>query len=107
MTARPWDPPNLPPVEDADRCRHHNGLCAYRDADVSRCATCHCSWSLILRSDRHSCWRMDRRGRRLARAEYAAGKRAERAASRAAEDVRSPAAAPGPAPHLRDAQRPS
>jgi hypothetical protein len=48
---RPWDPPRLAPVPDAERCPHHRGLCAYRADDPARCPRCHRSWSVITGRD--------------------------------------------------------
>lgn len=42
-TPKPWDPPGLPPK--TPRCRWHNGLCAYRDDDPTRCTLCHANQS--------------------------------------------------------------
>lgn len=38
-----------------DQCEWHHGLCAYSQADASRCPLCHVRWALIDRSGRHSC----------------------------------------------------
>lgn len=38
---RPWDTPGLPARAQEDRCRWHDGHCAYRDDDPNRCTLCH------------------------------------------------------------------
>lgn len=39
--AKPWDTPGLPARAQEDRCRWHNGYCAYHEDDPTRCCLCH------------------------------------------------------------------
>lgn len=54
---RPWDPPDLDPVPDQDRCHWHSGNCAYREDDPARCPFCHGSWWAVRYNGVHVCER--------------------------------------------------
>ena len=40
-STKPWDSPGLPSRSNDERCRWHDGHCAYRDDDPARCTLCH------------------------------------------------------------------
>lgn len=87
-----------------ESCQHHRGLCsrAYRDDDPDRCPWCHRSWSLIVRSGRHSCEEARVWPSEVAKQRTSEGRRMRLDASSRAQDPRQTNAEPLRA--LRDPQ---
>ena len=62
----------MPPRAPHERCRHHRGLCAFRDDDPAYCPFCHRTWFVIVGCD---CGRCGERAAHLALHEREAEKR--------------------------------
>lgn len=43
----PWDTPGLPDRAPEERCRWHDGHCAYRDDEPRGCTLCHASHASV------------------------------------------------------------